>query len=149
MGYGSTSILTPEIAKGVAEEWSDGKSFRKIAKALRKDGHTLSHSDITNWCKNNTVVEICDESIKFGDFMLSLWGPRIMNMINESIEIVDKAARNGDCPHHARNMAHVRFCMMKLMIPKWAPQAADLAALVSVLPYNPRMHKASKDADVN
>jgi len=118
MGYGSTSILTPAIAEAICEEWMAGKRFNEIAEELRDDGHTVWPADITCWSRKNTQVEIGGEALGFRELLTSVYALRVMDMINEMIQIADKAAAKKECHHATRNRINARWHAIQMMTPK-------------------------------
>lgn len=118
MSYGTTSILTPEIAEAICEEWMEGKSLSQIVLDLQTSGHTVHKPDITWWVAQNRQVEIGGKEYGMKDLMHAVFPLRVMDMCNEMIGIADKAAKDNTCHHHARNRINVRVHAINMMAPK-------------------------------
>lgn len=125
-----TCILTPEIACAIAEEWAEGKSFAKIVSSLRQEGHTLNNPDITWWLIDNREVEIAGQTYRFRELLESIYPHRVFDLLNEAIEIVDKAAKDKTSPWHAKNQMNVRMHAISAMTPKHVLLPADMGRVI-------------------
>lgn len=142
-----TCVLTPEIARALAEDWADGHSVASITADLRAEGHKVWPADVTWWCIDNRKVMVAGKEYGFRELMTATYPRRVMDMYNEAVEIADSSAKRKEDPRLTAVRVNVRLHAIRAMTPKHV-QLDVSETRGFVLPYND-LFAASEDAKPN